>query len=137
MKNFAARVSVGVVVLLGSLLTTGCPILIFGAGAAAGVGIFKYVKGESRRDYSVPYERAWQASQDSLKELEMPVFSTTKDKLKGILKARRADGKKIEVRVRSVNETTTRVTIRIGQFGDKEASERVHQVIAKKLGFFK
>ncbi len=134
MKKLVARVGVAAAVLLGSLMTTGCPILIFGAGAAAGVGIYTYVRGESKRDYPVPHEKAWQASQEALKELEMPVFSTTKDKLKGVLKARRADGQAVQIKVNRVDENITRIRVRVGKFGDKDASVRIHEAIAKKLG---
>ncbi len=134
MKKVAKKRSVAVVVLLVSLLATGCSILLVGVVAVAGIGAYKYVKGESIRQYSVSYESGWKACERTLKDLEMPFYTDTKGPLKGTLKATNSAGKTVIVTVRSLPKNVTRISIRIGTFGDRLASERMHEIIAGKLG---
>ncbi len=118
-------------VLAPVLLLSGCVALV--VGAAAGVGGYAYVKGELVRVYDVPYEKAWTASLDTLKSLDMTIVDESRDKLKGIISAKRADDASIKVTVESLSEQSTRVKVRVGVFGDRSASERIHEEIAARL----
>lgn len=114
-------------------LVSGCTLFLVGAGAGGGVGTYAYVKGELSREYQANLDRTWAATLQALKALELKVAETSKDELGGTIEARRADGEKIRVTLEPKGTASTLVKIRIGTFGDREASERIGNQIAKQL----
>ncbi|MBI5167798.1 MAG: DUF3568 family protein [candidate division NC10 bacterium] len=126
----------GMVILLLAalgLLAQGCALLYVGAGAGAGAGTVAYVKGELEHVYSARYERVWEVSLASLKQLGIKVLSSERDAISGTIKAARSDGTSVTVKVAPLNPQTTSVKIRVGTFGDKEVSEMIQNRVAANL----
>ncbi|MDV2496255.1 MAG: DUF3568 family protein [bacterium] len=122
-----------IIVILISFLSAGCPAAILVTGAGLGAGAYAWVKGELKRTYPATYDAVWNASSDALQSLEMPVVSQQRDALKGTIMAKRADGSDVRVDVKYLTENTTQVSIRIGLFGDRPDSARVHETIQARL----
>lgn len=115
------------IIMLGiSLLTSnGCALLLFGGGAAAGVGTVAYVKGELETTVEIPFERAWSAAREAMEELEFIITKAEKDALSGMIVARGADDQKIVVHLEKPSEDLTEIRIRVGAFGDQTRSQLI------------
>lgn len=122
------------VMSLGFVVTllTGCAVALVGAGAGAGVGTYAYVRGELQREYDAPLDLTWAATTQALKAMEIRVVEAEKDQLGGTIDARRADDTTVKVALEPKNGRTL-VKIRIGTFGDREASERIANEIQSRL----
>lgn len=123
--------------LLGVLVgCSGCVAATVGAaaGAGAGVGTYSYLKGELEATYSVPIEEIWPHSVAALETLQLHIDNKHMDSLGGRIEARRADGTPVQVRLKPVGQRSTEIGIRVGTFGSREQSERIHNTIQKQLG---
>ncbi len=119
--------------LIMGMVVSGCAVAVLATGAGLGAGTYAWIKGELKRTYPVTYDAAWNASSDALQSLEMPVVSQQRDALKGTIMAKRADGSDVRIDVKYLTENTTQVSIRIGLFGDRADSARVHETIQARL----
>ncbi len=115
------------------VLLTGCAVALVGAGAGGGVGTYAYIKGELQREYDAPLDLTWAATTRALKALEIRVVDTKKDQLGGTIDARRADDTTVKVALEPEKGNRTLVKIRVGVFGDRDASERIGNEIQKRL----
>ncbi len=115
------------------VLLAGCAVALVGAGAGAGVGTYAYVRGELQREYEAPMDLTWAATTQALKAMEIRVVETEKDQLGGTIDARRADDTTVKVALEPKDGNRTLVKIRIGTFGDREASERIANEIQNRL----
>ncbi len=122
-----------VLICLG-LMLQGCLLLAVGAGAGAGVATVSYVKGELRTTYAASLNRTWEATLSALKDLQLNVHSTKKDATEGDIEATKADGTKVKINLEPAGPDTTSVRIRVGMFGDEEASKTINRQIASRLG---
>lgn len=121
------------VLVFSGLLVQGCALVYVGAGAGAGAGTVAYIKGELEQAHGAGYERVWEASLSSLKQLGIKIINTEKDAISGTIKAARSDGTPVTVKVAPMNSKSTSVKVRVGTFGDREASEIIQKQIANNL----
>ncbi len=130
------RTMIGIMLALFclSFMLQGCLLLAVGAGAGAGVATVSYVKGELRATYAASLDRTWEATLSALKDLQINVRSTKKDATEGDIEATKADGTKVKINLVPTGPDTTSVRIRVGMFGDEEASKTINRQIASKLG---
>lgn len=120
--------------LCAILLMGGCStVAMVGAGAGAGIGTYSYVKGELTLDYPHPYDETWNAALTALERLEITVTSRKKDSLGGKITGRRSDGKSVTLRLKNKGLGVTEVGVRVGSFGDQDASRRIHETILNFL----
>ncbi len=114
--------------------STRCGVLI-GAGAGAGAGAtgYKFIKGDLEVNYTKPYEQVWQATNKALKDLEIIIQEAEKDKLDAKIEALKADGTKVVIKLKQRRSGITRVKIRVGTFGNQEASELIEKAIKRNL----
>lgn len=119
--------------LVMGMVVSGCAVAVLATGAGLGAGTYAWIKGELKRTYPATYDAVWNASSDALQSLEMPVVSQQRDALKGTIMAKRADGSDVRVDVKYLTENTTQVSVRIGLFGDRPDSARVHETIQARL----
>ena len=125
LKVFALIVMIG--------LSYGCvPLLLAGAGGAAGAYFYK--KGELVVPYDKPYESVWVATLNAVQDRNITVEQKAKDGLSGTIKGRRAGGSGVKIKVLNKAAGTTVVKIRVGTFGDKQASLLIKQAIDRRLG---
>ena len=107
--------------------------VIGAAAAAVGVGTYAYIKGDLKRNYEAPIDKAWEATVKAVEELKMTIESKQHDAFNGIIKGKMADGKSFEINLKRLGETSTEIGIRIGTFGDRQKSEAIHDKILSKL----
>jgi len=122
------------VLICMGLMLQGCLLLAAGAGAGAGVATVAYVKGELKTTYASSLDRAWDATLGALKDLQINVRSSKKDATEGNVEATKADGTKVKITLEPAGPDTTSVRIRVGIFGDEEASKVINRRIASRLG---
>jgi translation initiation factor 1 (eIF-1/SUI1) len=84
----------------------------------------KYVKSASD---------TWDAATSAVKSYDFTIESDKHDSMGGELKARRANGEKVVVRVRSLDEKNSDVSVRVDP-GNRNMAEMIHERIADKVG---
>lgn len=126
---------IGGVVLGVSLMLQGCvPLLAAGAGAAAAAGTIAYVEGDLDTTYAASLNRTWDATMGALKDSQLRIVEQQKDIAHATMKARREDNAPVTVSLDQAGPNTTSVKIRVGTFGDEEASRAINRRIAARLG---
>jgi hypothetical protein len=115
------------------LQLSGCAPAVFVVGGAAGAGAVVWVKGKLEEELKLPLGKVHQASLAALKELELPVQEDKKDMLAAEIRSEFADGKDIWISIRSLTESSTKITIRVGMFGDRARSQRILDTVHRHL----
>jgi len=122
-------------VLGTSLMLQGCvPLVAAGAGVVAGGGAIAYSEGSLDTTYAASLNRTWDATMRALRDSQLSVTDQRKDDAHGTVKARRGDNTPVTVSLDQAGPNTTTVKIRVGTFGDEEASRAINRRIAARLG---
>ena len=115
-------------------LLAGCvAAAVVGAAAVTAYGVVKYKENEAYRDYRKGLTPTWEAVLGELKEMGYPVTQDAEA-------ARQAGGIDVDdadVKVESLNDDYTRVTVRIGTFetdAHKRKASRLLNGVAERLG---
>ena len=116
----------GLVALLAALGASGCAT----NGASSPLA---YVRGDLDATLSVPLESALRATHRAVTQLEFSPVSERKDFLLAIVVARNAADKKIEIRLERDADSTTRMRIRVGAFGDEALAVATYTKISANL----
>jgi hypothetical protein len=112
-------------------LTAGCAAFVAGA-AVGGAGVVWH-KGRLQDTLSASVPRVHSAVKASLRSLGIKIEEDKGDSLTAHVKAKLADGKPVWIDLRSEAPATTRLTIRVGTFGDKDFSQRILDSIKRHL----
>jgi hypothetical protein len=123
-------------VLLGlaaaALANGGCLLVAAGAGAgAAGAAGYAYVKGQQEHEYTAGLDDAYAAVRTALLELHFPILAESRQPGRSRIESRTADGAPVVINLESAASRVpapgpaTRVSIRVGTFGDETASGRI------------
>ncbi len=110
----------------------GCVAAIVG-GAAAGAGTVIYVKGQIEDTVNASTTDVYRATLAALKDLQMPIVGDEHDGLTLELKSRFADGKTTWIKVSSISAVSSKITIRVGTFGDEYRSRTLLTQIERNL----
>ncbi len=119
------------IILLSLLTSLGCAAVWLAGGATAGIGTYKYITGELQGTEEVSLDRAYQAAQKAMGDLQFTVTSKQKDAFYGEVIARRATGKKVTVKLNKQTNTATEIKIRVGTFGDESMSNEILNTMKK------
>ncbi|MBI2903496.1 MAG: DUF3568 family protein [Candidatus Methylomirabilis oxyfera] len=122
-----------IILLLMAGTLQGCPLILIGGGAAGGGAGVAYAKSELEQVHAAPYEKVWDATLRGLRTLNIAVSETQKDQISAKAVGARADGTAVVVSVLPVTKDSTSVRVRIGNLGDRPASERIQGQIAVTL----
>lgn len=98
-----------------------------------GAGTYAYIKGDLKRNYEAPIDKAWEATLKAVEELKLKVESKQNDAFSGVIKGNMADGKSFAINLKKLTETSTEIGVRIDAFGDRQKSETIHDKILSKL----
>lgn len=115
-------------------LCGGCVNTAIGPDPRANVGTYSYVTRNLESLYSATLQDMWPATLAAVRNLKLTLEENYLDALGGKVLARRADGTRVKIWLDPVGTRTTSVYVRIGFWGDKDLSERVHQEIRHELG---
>ena len=113
------------------LMSIGCTAALVAGGAAAGIGTYKQIKGELQSTEKVSLDRAYQATEKAVKDLELTITSKQKDAFDGEVIARRATGKKVTIKLKRQSVSVTEIKIRVGTFGDEQISKDILDTMKK------
>ena len=120
-----------IVMLIGiAVFGQGCVAAAVGVGAA---GTIAYVRGDLEAVESHSLDNVYEATVKALDELELNVISKSKDALTATINARDAQDKKIKIMLKKTAEQTTKISVRIGTFGDETKSKLIYQKINYNL----
>ncbi|HUW20262.1 MAG TPA: DUF3568 family protein [Sedimentisphaerales bacterium] len=122
---FLASVLAGLV-----MFGQGCMVAAVGAGAA---GTVAYLKGDLEAVESKNIDTVYRATKAALNEMGLKVTKDSKDTLGAEIVARDAGDKKITIKLKTTAENTTKLSIRVGMFGDETKSRLIYDRIREKL----
>ena len=109
--------------ILVGCLTSGCALLVLGgAGGAAG---YAYVKGEYEKSYPYPIAQSLPAVRAAVQEAGLPAPIEAADALGAKLESRTAQGDKVTITLEPKGTAVTNVRVRVGVFGDEDASRLI------------
>lgn len=114
-------------------LMSGCAVVLFGAGAGAGVAGATYVMGKLEDEVNAPVSKVQRATVAALKALELPLDKERGDKLAAELESETADQKKIWISITSLTSSRSKIVIRVGLMGDEVRSRQILQAIHTRL----
>ena len=111
----------------------GCVPVALVAGAAAGIGGYRYLEGALTVVYNAPFKNTWKASLDAIEEMGIKIEDKDHSISSGKIKARRADDTVVSVSMKYLSSDQTEVTIKVGLFGDEKESNNIKDKIADVL----
>ncbi len=93
------------------------------------------LQGKSVKTYESGYHDTVQASNDTLKNLRIPVIEKMSDELKTVINAKRFDGTPVTIEVVRIDRNLTEVSVRTGAgvVPDKRVSTQIHEFISDNL----
>lgn len=121
-----------VAVLMGVLPLTqaGCLLLLAGAGAATGI---VYANGKLEGYTKADVEKTAVAAKGVLEDLKCMIVTYHASKVDGEVTGRSPDDRVYNVEIRYDTDTSSRIFIRVGSFGDEALSRMVLQRIQERL----
>ena len=112
------------------LINSGCAAVVVGAGVGTGVA---WYKGKLEETVSASVPQVHRAVKQGLKDLDIKITEDRHDNLTAEVRGELANGKNVSIDAESTGTSTTKLTIRVGTFGDKDFSLRIRDAIKKHL----
>jgi hypothetical protein len=120
--------------LLAGLMmsSSGCVVLAVGAGAAGAVA---YAKGDLETEVHYGIDHVYAATKKAADDLKLHVITSEggKDALSAALTARDAADKRVSIKLKTVTQDVTKMSIRIGTFGDQTKQRLICDKIRDNL----
>lgn len=113
-----------------AMLVQGCMVAVVGAGAAGTVG---YLKGDLEVVEAVSLNVVYQATEKAVEEMNLFEISKKKDSLEAIFTLRDVSDKKITIKMTAITKSTTKISIRVGIFGNEAKSQMIHEKIKENI----
>ena len=113
-----------------SVCFSGCAAVVLG-GAAAGA-TYTYIKGWMEKDYPVNLKRAYNASIHAASSHDLRIIEKGIDVTVAYVTAKGAK-REVWIKLRRKSRHVTKISVRVGLIGDKEASKIIHNAIADSL----
>ena len=112
--------------------SSGCLVLAVGAGAAGAVA---YTKGDLEAEQHHNIDQVYAATTKAVEDLKLYVLSDegNQDALSATVVARDAGDKRVKVTLKSVAQDLTKVSIRVGTFGDQTKQRLIYDKIRENL----
>jgi hypothetical protein len=107
----------------------GCIFLAAGAGA----GTVAYVRGDLEATVDAKLDKTYDATLKALQQLELTPTEKQKDAIGAKVIARTSTDKKITITLAPVTDKLTKISVRIGVFGDQTISQMIYDNIKKNL----
>ncbi len=113
------------------LACSGCVAVV--AAGAAGAAAVAWVRGELQTTLPADLDRSFGATKEAIEELQFVKVSERKDALLGVIVARNAADKKIEIKLENMAGNVTKIGIRVGVVGDQDLSLAILEKIKANL----
>ncbi|APR85902.1 Hypothetical protein A7982_11251 [Minicystis rosea] len=115
-------------------LASGCvAATAAGVGALAAAGTYAYEQGELRTTIDAPLDDAERATRAALEELALPIKDEASDAFNAHVTAKQVAGGDVKIDLARESDNTTRVSVRVGTFGDERQSRLILQRIRDAL----
>jgi hypothetical protein len=88
---------------------------------------------ESTQVYRATFDQVWAAAVKALTQLRASVISRTRDQAGGEIAGRLVEGQPLAMRVDQTDANSIRVTVRVGQSGDRQAEDAIQARIRENL----
>lgn len=124
------RLLTGLMLAGAFAVQSGCVAVV--AAGAAGTGVAWY-NGRMETTLDAGMNNAYSAAQDAIRDLEFATISQKKSAIDAELVARTALDKRVEIVLKKVDDRLTKVSIRVGVFGDEALSLAVLEKIKANL----
>jgi len=108
---------------------SGCIVLAAGAGA----GTYAYVSGAVETTLAAPIDRVNTAALAACGELGFTGAASTGDALEKDIAARTGKDEAVKINMTKDGDNSTKVSVRIGNFGDEARSNQILDAIKKRL----
>lgn len=108
-------------------LAAGCSTVVVTPGTTSESAV--YSGGCLYAAESVPLDKAWNAVQGAVKELQFKETFSEKDALTGRLYANRADGTGVKFYLKKREDKLTEIDIRVGVFGNPADSRELYDKV--------
>ena len=105
---------------------SACAAVVVG-GAAAGA-TYTYVSGWMHQDYGVSLGKAYAASIKAVKKNDLEISEQGKDITTAFVRAKGAK-REIWINLKRKSRQVTKISVRVGVLGDKEAAKMIHHSI--------
>lgn len=107
-------------------LVSGCvPLAAMGT---AGAGTYYFISGVLQADYKHSFDKVWEACEKTLADMRAVDVQPLKEIGKGTINAVVND-EKVNIAVSYKERNVTMVAVRVGVFGDRIASQMLHDKI--------
>jgi len=103
------------------------------AGAAAGIGGYKYYEGALTVIYNAPFKNTWEGSLKALEGMDLKIEKKDHELSSGEIKTRRSDNTVISLSIKYLTSDQTEVKIRVGLLGDEKESNIIKDKIQSVL----
>jgi len=123
------QIFLALLVCLSAVFMQGCAVALVGAGA----GTVAYLKGSLEAVVDEEIGDVFDATVKALKELKIPTTKTQEDALAAIVVGRTVEDKKITIKLKATENNMTKLSIKIGMFGDRAQSQLIYDKIKKRL----
>lgn len=99
------------------------------------VAVLLWILSKKKKKLDIPFSKAHTATLAALKDLELPVEKDTKVGLKAKIKSRFPGGTRVQIVIRAVTESSSKIMVQISPFdmernirrGLKDIFEAIHQ----------
>ncbi len=108
----------------------GC---LYAAAGAAAVGTYAYVKGDLERTVQHTTREVVDATEKAFHAMDLVLISKNASGVDGEVIGKTADNTNVRVKVDSVGENASKISIRFGTFGDEAKSRALMEEIEKGL----
>src|SRR3954468_12122279 len=125
------RVS-GMIAVMAIMVMTQSGCLVAAAAGAAG-GTVAYMKGDVEAVVEGNVQQTFDATKAAMDELKMPLLATWASAMEGHVEARVGTDNKATVNINGQSEKISKVTIRVGTFGDQGLSQAILEKIKANL----
>ena len=114
-------------------LASGCAALVIGGTVVGtGTGTYFYVSGEMQTDYPSSFDKVWAACEKTMADMRALNVEPSREIGKGTISSVIRDEKvRFVVTYKAKNVTT--VSVRVGFFGDKTASQLLNDKIGDNI----
>lgn len=127
------QLAVGCLVLC-SLMLSGCALMLLGAGAAAGVGAYKYVEGTMEKDYPRAMQPTYQACISAANTMGLRVAQQQYGPTESRIEAVQPPDTTVKIQLVARPNNITTVKVRFGLMGNEDQSAYFHRLVMKNLG---
>ncbi|WP_432799687.1 DUF3568 family protein [Poriferisphaera sp. WC338] len=117
------------------LVMSGCGAVILAGAAAAGTGVgVAYYEGALRGHVNGDPIKVAAAAKEAVEEMKFTLVSDHADAAGGEVVARTAADKKVTISIEPEGDNISKVTVRVGFFGDETISRDIFDKIQSRLG---